>query len=283
MRLGGPIFIDSTDPAVLVKAHQQYGFTAAYCPEVEDSVLRQDLRQAFCDADIVLAEVGAYCLSVLDTNPQRREENINAICRKLAYTDEMGALCCVMHGGSIETGQWGSSDPANISRDSFDRTVTAIQRIIDTVQPQRAKLTVEMTSWLFPYNVDTYLEMITAIDRPAFGVHLDPINILGSPVDCYRNGAIIADCFARLGPHIVSCHAKDIIVKNVYEPIKIRETIPGKGLLDFTTYLNSLSKLPQEPPLMIEHISPEDFPQGLAYIKGIAKQEGLSFRNMNMA
>src|SRR5207237_3314026 len=34
MRLGGPIFVKSDDPAVLAKAHRDLGYRAAYAPEV---------------------------------------------------------------------------------------------------------------------------------------------------------------------------------------------------------------------------------------------------------
>jgi hypothetical protein len=33
MRLGGPIFVKSDDPAVLAKAHRDLGYRAAYAPE----------------------------------------------------------------------------------------------------------------------------------------------------------------------------------------------------------------------------------------------------------
>ncbi len=41
MRLGGPVFVKSTDPAVLAKAHRDVGYRAAYAPSdlsVEDSI-----------------------------------------------------------------------------------------------------------------------------------------------------------------------------------------------------------------------------------------------------
>ena len=280
MRLGGPIFLDAADPALRVREHQRLGFSAAYCPEVADPILREDTRQAFADADIILAEVGAYCLNFLDPDPALRRHNVDVILRQLAYAEEMGARCCVMHGGSVVTGAegWTAVNPENISRATFDATVRGLQAIIDAIRPQRTKLTLEMTAWLFPYNADVYAELLVAVDRPAFAVHLDPVNILDSPVACLRNAEILRECFGKLGAHIVSCHAKDVVVKGVYEPIQICETFPGEGMLDYHTYLSELSRLPRETPLMIEHLGPAQLPGAIAHITGVAAEIGAAYR-----
>ena len=63
---------------------------------------------------------------------------------------------------------------------------------------------------MYPDSPDSYLELIKAIDRPAFAVHLDPVNIICSPQLFYSNGAFLRECFTKLGPYIKGCHAKDI-------------------------------------------------------------------------
>lgn len=277
MRLGAPVFIETTDPDLLVREHQRLGLTAAYCPVLEDAVLRKDTRQAFAEADIVLAEVGAYGINILDTDAAQRVKNIDTLCRLLAYAEEMGALCCVMHGGTSQAGGWGASCAENISAASFNMNVAGIQQIIDTVRPQHAKLTVEMTAWTFPYNMQTYLDLLSAVDRPEFAVHLDPVNILDSPVACYRNTEILRACFRQLGPHIISCHAKDVLLKGVYLPIEITETLAGQGMLNYRVYLEVLAGLTRNLPLMIEHLSAEELPPSIAYIQHVALEVGVAF------
>src|SRR5215471_14031908 len=44
MRLGGPIFVKSSDPAVLAQAHRELGYRAAYAPDVK--LTDRDLIQA---------------------------------------------------------------------------------------------------------------------------------------------------------------------------------------------------------------------------------------------
>ena len=56
------------------------------------------------------------------------------------------------------------------------------------------------------------------------------------------------------------------------------EVAPGKGTMDYATYLRRLAQLPQAPPLMIEHLSTaEEYAGARDHIFKVGKQEGLSF------
>lgn len=279
MRLGGPIFDSWTTPQEFVDLHLKHGFSAAYCPMTDDYGLLDEVAHALAESDIVIAESGWYCVNFLDTDPTLRRKNIDLIIGKLEYAERAGALCCVIHGGTIQTGGWGAINPENISRQAFDETVTIVQAIIDAVKPKRTRLTIEMTSWLFPYSVDTYLDLLRCIDRPEFAVHLDPVNILDSPVACYKHAEIIKDCFSRLGDRIMSCHSKDLVLEGVYEPILIHETYTGNGMIDYDTYLTELAKLDGEPPLMIEHLTADQLPKAVDFIFDKASELGIEIRN----
>src|SRR5580765_7199978 len=54
---------------------------------------------------------------------------------------------------------------------------------------------------------------------------------------------VIAECVAKLGKWIVSCHAKDLAWIPEYN-VHFKEVVPGKGQMDYETYLGELSKLP---------------------------------------
>ena len=78
------------------------------------------------------------------------------------------------------------------------------------MKPKRTKFTVEMMGWLMPETADRYLQLIRAIDRPAFGVHIDVCNVVNSPEKFYDNAALTRELFAKLGRWVLSCHAKDL-------------------------------------------------------------------------
>lgn len=277
MRLGGPIFKKVGSFEEEVALHKKLGFGAAFCKFIEDPKKRKEYKKTYEEADIVLAEFGAYNINILDTDTTLRRKNIDEICRRLEYADELGALCCVIHGGSVETGGWGDANPLNISEKSFAETVAIVQGIIDRVKPEKTKLVMETESYLLPDSPEVYARLIEAIDRPGYAVHLDPVNIIASPRRFYGNADFIRRCFAVLGRWIVSCHAKDLNMPPKHPTVQIDETFLGDGVLDYETYLGEINKLSPHPTLMIEHLNESQLIKGLKFIFGKAEEIGLTF------
>jgi sugar phosphate isomerase/epimerase len=184
--------------------------------------------------------------------------------------DEVDARCCVAFGGTLDNDKSWTPHPENLSRATFDLIVETVRRILDDVKPRRTKLVLEMMASVFPDSADSYLDLIKAVDRPGLGVHLDPVNIILTRQQYFNNAALIRECFDKLGPWIVSCHAKDIIWRRE-RGFHFAEAIPGSGVLDFRTYLAGLRRLSPDLPLLLEHLStPEEYRQGCNYIRSIA-------------
>ena len=128
-----------------------------------------------------------------------------------------------------------------------------------------------------PEGPDQYLEMIRAIDRQGFGVHIDICNGINSPQRFYNNAAFTEECFRKLGRWILSCHAKDL----EWQPemnLHFVEVVPGRGRIDYRPYLRGVASLPQDAPLMLEHLkTAEEYAEGAKYIRGVASQTGHTF------
>jgi sugar phosphate isomerase/epimerase len=279
IRLGGPIFLASTDPAELAREHRRLGYAAAYCPDIatlNDTALLAKIEQAYASQNVVIAEVGAW-LNMLDPDAEKRRANLDYVTQRCALADAIGALNCVDIAGSYNPDVWYGPNPKNLSKEFFDATVQNVRHVLDHVKPTRTKFTVEMMGWNLPDGPDAYVELIRAVDRKAFGVHLDVCNGINSPQRFYRNADFIRECFSKLGRWIVSCHAKDLrwdIEMNVH----FEEVVPGRGQVDYTTYLTELSKLGREVPLMLEHLkTAEEYDEGRHYIQKVASAAGLNF------
>ncbi len=109
-----------------------------------------------------------------------------------------------------------------------------------------------------------------------FGVHFDPVNIVNSPQRYYNNGAMIRDLARRLGPHIVSCHVKDIILRDKLT-VHLQETPAGTGRLDYVTYIREVSRLDPDTPFMLEHLrSEKDYDLAAAHIRSVARGLGIT-------
>jgi len=278
LRLGGPVFLKSDDPGELAREHRRLGYGAAYCPEarLEDTVRLRAIERAFAAENVVIAEVGAW-RNLLDPDPEKRRANFAYVRDRLALAEAVGARCCVDIAGSYNPTVWYGPHPKNLSREFFEATLENCRRLIDEVRPRRTKFAIEMMGWSLPDSPESYLELLKAVDRKAFGVHVDVANLINSPARFYHNAELIERCFRLLGPWVVSCHAKDlawVIEMNVH----FVEVIPGRGQLDYRSYLRELARLPVEAPLMLEHLkSPEEYEEGKRYIQSVARELGLSF------
>ena len=278
LRLGGPAYAASDDPEVLAQAHRKLGYRAAYCPNVglKDTDRIRALAAAFAKQDVVIAEVGRW-VNLLDADAEKRRQNLETVTEGLALAEAIGALNCVDIAGSFSPTSWFGPHPDNLSPRFFDAAVENARKIIDAVKPKRARFTYEAMGWALPDSPDHYLKLIKAIDRKEFGVHLDPCNLVNSPEKFYHNTALLEECFKKLGRWIVSCHAKDL-TWDVEMNVHFREVIPGRGSLDYATYLRCLAELPQNPPLMLEHLpTAPDYAAGAYYITEVGRKNGLRF------
>ena len=278
VRLGGPVFLKSEDPAAIAKEHRRLGYSAAYCPAatVKDKDRIKAIIKAFHDENVVIAEVGAW-KNMLDPDAELRRANIEYVTERLALAEEVGARCCVDIAGSFNPKVWYGPHKDNLSKRFFDATVENVRKVVDAVKPTRTKFTVEMMGWNLPDSPDNYLRLIKAVDRSGFAVHLDICNIINSPAKFYDSRAVIEESFKKLGKWIMSCHAKDLAFVPEMN-VHFVEVIPGRGEVDYGSYLTELAKLPQDAPLMLEHLkSAEEYDEGRAYIQKVAQQAGVVF------
>lgn len=275
MRLGGPVFQSTSDPQSWAAAVKAAGYRAAYCP------LPMDAADDLCDAyrkeaqaaDIIIAEVGAWC-NPLSPDPVERAAALDRCKAALALAERSGANCCVNIAGS-RGAKWDGPSPLDLTRDTFEMIVSSVREIIDAVKPTRTFYTLETMPWMYPDSVESYLDLIAAIDRPAFAVHLDPVNLICSPQRYFNNTALIRECFEKLGAQIKSIHVKDIWLHDSLTT-HLDEVRPGAGYLDYTTLLHEASRLPLDVPLMLEHMQmEEDYLLAAQYIRGVAQREHL--------
>ena len=273
MRLGGPVS-GYSDPDSWIRAIQAKGYRAASCPVQADADgdVIGDYRRAAAEANIVIAEVGAWS-NPLGPDGSDRAAAMDKCKAGLQLAEEIGARCCVNISGSRGT-RWDGPDAANLTQETFDRIVATVREIIDAVKPTRTCYALEPMPWMYPDSPDSYVSLIEAIDRVGFGVHLDPVNMVNCPARYFGNAELLRACFDKLGPHIRSCHAKDIILRDNLT-VHLDEGRPGSGAMDYGVYLEELSKLDPDTPLILEHLdSEEEYTQGAEFIRSVAAEVG---------
>jgi len=276
MRLSGPVFEKTSDAASWIAAVQRAGYEAAEVPlsPAAEGTKVDNYLAAAAKADIRIGEVGAWS-NPIDPDSAKARAALLKCQSQLAWAERIGACCCVNIAGSRNPANWDGPHPDNFSCDTFDFIVETTREIVDAVKPKRTFYTLETMPWIFPSSPDEYLALIKAIDRPGFAVHLDPVNMINTPSRAYRSGDFIRECFAKLGPYIKSCHAKDIILREQLT-VHLDECRPGTGMLDYATFLSELSRLHPDTVIGLEHLPEEEYPAAARYIRDVQKQNQLT-------
>ena len=273
------MYLQSGDPEEIAVEHRRLGYSAGTCPQAksDDKDRIRAIQQAFSKHDVIVAEVGAW-VNMLDPDTEKRRTNLEYVTERLALAEAVGARCCVDIAGSFHPTVWYGIYPKSLSKDAFDATVQNCRQVIDAIKPTRTKFSIEMQVGLEPGDPDGYVNLIKAVDRKAFGVHLDVCNTIDSPQLIYNTADRIRECFRKLGPWVLSCHAKDLAP--VYDGYNVHftETIPGRGYVDYKAYLTELAKMPVETPLILEHLkSAEQYEEAKKHILKVGAEAGVTF------
>lgn len=275
MRLGGPVFSKPDTPESWTSAVIAQGYRAAFSPVAPgaDSDTVRAYAAAARKADIVIAEVGAWS-NPLSPDPATAGAALEKCKASLALADAIGARCCVNIAGSRGR-KWDGPHAADLTDEVFDMVVTVVRDIVDSVRPAASFYTLETMPWMYPDSPDAYLRLIRAVDRKAFAVHFDPVNLVCSPQRYFANGRLIDECIEKLGAHIKSCHAKDIVLRDGLT-VHLDEVRPGMGALDYPALLRGLKRLDRDVPLMLEHLSDaEAYRMAADHIRSVAAGEGM--------
>lgn len=264
------------DVYALARAHRERGLSAAYCPQValDDGERLREVREAFAAEGILLAEVGGWRNMLHPDAAEARRER-QRMAEYLAIADEVGALCAITCIGSPGGPGQGSHDAFNFSADAFAAAVDNARWLIDTVKPKRARFVYEIYPFSVADSPANIRRLLDAVDRPQFAAHMDLVNLVNCPRLYYENAALARESVRLFGDRIVSAHAKDLAMREEVSVI-MHEVRPGRGAIDYRTYLRVLHELPQAVPLMLEHLpTQQEYDLGADYIRSVAGAEGI--------
>jgi sugar phosphate isomerase/epimerase len=275
LRLGAELPVANADADTWASAHAGYGFSAAILPvsaPALDTEVDAYVRAARA-FNIQIAEVGAWS-NPLASDEAESKAAIQHCQEQLALAERAGARCCVNIAGSVGP-TWAGPFGQDLHEDTFALVVETVRAIIDGVRPTRTFYALEAMPWMFPDSIDAYERLLGAIERPAFGVHFDPVNLVSSPRLYFDNGAMIKEFVRRLGPHIRSCHAKDVSMSEQLT-VHLDEVRPGTGALDYRALVRSVEDVDTQLSLIIEHLpSTDECLLAAGYIRSVCQEESV--------
>ena len=92
----------------------------------------------------------------------------------------------------------------------------------------------------------------------------------------YHTTELIDECFDLLGENILGCHAKDTYIWPDIQTVHVQEVCPGRGVMDYETYLVRMSRLKWARTLLPEHIPGDQYDEAYGYMKKAAEKVGVT-------
>ena len=266
----------------MVKNLRENGFSAANTSpdpwySMSDSSLRE-LQQALKQHDVVVFEIGGY-RNLIHTDESVRNENIKRIAYCLEAADKIGCPMVGTISGSRnpEGNEWGDNyavHPDNWTMETWNLLIQSIKQILKDTAGMKAIIGMEAQ---ITTNQDTPLahrRLMEDVGDERLKVNLDPTNMVHL-YNHFHTTELINECFDLLGEDIVGCHAKDTYVLPHSQTVHVQEVCPGRGNLDYETYLVRLSRMKWARSLLPEHIPGDQYPEAYAYIRKVADKVGV--------
>ena len=234
------------------------------CNDGEETIMAY--KRAADDAQLTIAEVGIW-RNTLAADPDERKQWTDYAIRQLSMADAIGAACCVNVVGTPYGPRWDGGYRDNFSSDLWDMAVWMIRHVIDAARPRHTKFCIECMPWMIPSGPDECLRLIEDVDRAEFGTHLDVVNMITTPRRYFYNDEFLEECFRKLHGTIVSCHLKDIMLKQEYT-FQLQECACGEGQLDIKRYVRLASAENVSMPMIIEHLTTdEEYAASVRYVQ----------------
>ncbi len=273
MKLGIAMTLPHISPEQWAEKHKNAGLSAVVfpCNHKAETAEIDAYVKASKDYDLTIAEVGAWS-NPMDLDPEARSRNFDYCRHQLELAEYVGACCCVNIAGA-KGPVWDGGYPDNYTEETYWEIVDCVQRLIDSVKPQKTCYTLEPMPWMHPDSPEDYLQMVRDIQRDAFGVHLDMVNMISSPQKYLFNQKFTNDAIAMLGPDIKSCHIKDMVLESSLT-VSLKEVPCGEGGFDLKNYMDQLDKLDSDLPVIIEHLNQEEaYYQAIRYLQGLREDK----------
>ena len=227
-----------------------------------------DYADAAAKEGLTIAEVGIW-RNVLATDPAEREAARAHALGQLRLAEQLGARCCVNVSGTYGGPVWDGGYRENFSAECWQAVVEYTRSLIDAVHPVRTKYALEPMPWMIPTGPDEYLKLLQDVDRDAFGVHMDIINMINQPCRYFFPEPFLNECFEKLGSRILSCHIKDIRLLDELT-FQLREVPCGEGTFPLKAYLDRADRCDPEMPVIIEHLeTDQEYLAALEVVKKI--------------
>ena len=226
---------------------------------------------------MIVGEIGMWS-NLMTSDKDQQAKLIRTTNIMLRKADIMGCHAIVTLIGTKDPSGGALASSAYMYTDECKAEFREIVlRILDGLDLKNAMYVIEPWHNTFFYQPEDIREFIDSVGHPAFGLHLDQMNLV-SQQTFYKTTELINRTFDLLANKVGSVHLKDVACDDNHMFLKLDEVYIGDGVMDYDTYLKRLAELPPDTPCFCEHLMVEgDYALNFARLHRIAEKVGVRF------
>ena len=267
----------------MVKRIRDAGYTtgnASYGPSKRNAWLEaseddiRELKAALKTYDVTFFDMHTYTNNI-HPDLEQRKKNHRYVIEQCEAAERVGCPMVTTHTGTCSAEMPISPHRDNWTMETWKLSVSVIRQLLRDTAGMKVVFGIEAVNMTNSNNPRAHRQLIEDVADPRLKICLDPVNMMHLGA-YFRNTELIDECFDLLGENIIACHAKDTYILPDKMSAYITEVRPGKGILDYETYLVRLSRLSSPRSLLIEHIPNEEYPEAKKYIEDTAAKVGVT-------
>lgn len=234
---------------------------------------RREVIAACKKYDVVIYEVGGYT-NLVTPDSARLRKNLTRLAHCIEVAESVGCKMVGTVAGSRDPDNLINVHPDNWTHETWKLLVKSVRQVLKDTAGMKAAIGMEAQVTSPVDGPKAHKRLIEDVGGDRIKVNFDPVNMM-SLARYYHTTKLLNECFDLLGEDIVGCHAKDTYIWPDKQTVHVQEVCPGKGVMDYETYLVRMSRLKWPRALEPEHIEEEEYPEAIAYIKKIAAKVGV--------
>lgn len=240
------------------------------CPESDVD----ELKTALEEYDVTFFGFRA-ANNIIHPDSAERKKIHRWLIEQCEASERLGAPSVTTATGSCDPRGANIMHPDTWTWETWKRTVKIFRQILGETAGMKVALGIEAINMSNINSPRSHLQLIEDVGDPRCKVTIDPVNMINLGT-YFRTTEIINESFDLLGENIIVADAKDSYLLPDTMSAYMTQVIPGRGVIDYETYLVRLSRMKYPRPLLLEGLQEQEYPEAKTFIETTAKRVGVT-------
>jgi sugar phosphate isomerase/epimerase len=221
----------------------------------------RDYIAPFLDQGLTIAALAGYT-NLVHADIGARERNNRRFFEMIGHCRDFGTTLIATETGSLNRESEWADTPENHTEAAWQTLMPVLKEAVKRAEDAGVTLLIEGYVNNVVATVKECERLRNEIPSVSLGFVLDPNNLF-EEADMDDVPAHLERIFRIIGPFAPLAHIKDIEYRNG----SIDTPRAGTGKLDYTAFARLMKQYQPNAPLILEHLSQEQIPETLAYVK----------------